>query len=219
VDEEASMATRRKVSNLLARAVLGTLVQRPMHPYEIASLLRERGKDEDMEIKWGSLYTVVRNLVKHGFLEVAGSRREGARPERTIYRITAAGLAELRDWTRELVATPQPEHPRFKAGLSMLPALPPDEVVAALRERVASLEQSMAAQRESLARHADVPKLFLIEDEYELTVRAAELAWVRGLLAELTNETFPGLAAWRTWHATGEVPPEYAELADRGSTE
>jgi DNA-binding PadR family transcriptional regulator len=213
------MIKRRKVANLLALAVLGTVVQRPMHPYEIASLLRERGKDEDMEIKWGSLYTVVRNLARHGFLEVVDSRREGARPERTIYRITDAGLAELRDWTRELVATPQPEHPRFKAGLSMLPALPPDEVAAALRERVAALEQAIAAQRESVARHADVPRLFLVEDDYELTVRAAELAWVRGLLAELTDETFPGLAAWRDWHATGKVPPEYAALADRGSTE
>jgi DNA-binding PadR family transcriptional regulator len=210
------MAKSRKVSNLLALAVLGTVVQHPMHPYEIASLLRARGKDDDMEIKWGSLYTVVRNLAKHGFIEVVDSRREGARPERTIYRITDAGFAELRDWTRELVATPQPEHPRFKAGLSMLAALPPDEVADALRERIASLESMIAAQR---ARNEDVPRLFLIENEYELAVRDAELTWVRGLLDELTNETFPGLAAWRHWHATGEIPSEYAELADRGSTE
>jgi len=50
------MAERRKVANLLALAVLATVVQRPMHPYEIASLLRARGKDDDMEIKWGSLW-------------------------------------------------------------------------------------------------------------------------------------------------------------------
>jgi DNA-binding PadR family transcriptional regulator len=211
------MAKPRKVSNLLALAVLGTVVQHPMHPYEIASLLRARGKDEDMEIKWGSLYTVVRNLARHGFIEVVDSRREGARPERTIYRITDAGLAELRDWTRELVATPQPEHPRFKAGLSMLPALPPDEVADALRERIAALESMIATQQQ--VGNEDVPRLFLIENEYELAVRDAELTWVRGLLDELTNETFPGLTAWRHWHATGEIPSEYAELADRGSTE
>lgn len=213
------MAKRRKVANLLALAVLGTVTQRPMHPYEIASTLRAQGKDEDMAIKWGSLYTVVGNLAKHGFIEVAGSQREGARPERTIYRITEAGRAELRDWTRELVSTPQPEHPRFKAGLSMLAVLPPDEVADALRERVVALERAIAAQRATLAVEPDLPRLFLVENEYELAVRAAELAWVRGLLDELTDETFPGLAAWRKWHATGEIPPEYAELADRGSTE
>jgi DNA-binding PadR family transcriptional regulator len=209
---------RRKVANLLALAVLGTVVQRPMHPYEIASLLRARGKDDDMEIKWGSLYTVVRNLTKHGFLEVVDSRREGARPERTIYRITDAGRAELRDWTRELVATAQPERPRFKAGLSLLSALPPEEAVAALHERMADLARTIATQRESLAAYADVPRLFLVEDEYELAVREAELVWVRGLLAELTEETFPGLAAWRHWHAIGEPPSEHGELAERGST-
>jgi len=117
------VARQRKVGNLLALAVLATVLQRPMHPYEIASLLRARGKEDDMEIKWGSLYTVVRNLTKHGFLEVVDSRREGARPERTIYRITDAGHAELVDWVRELVSTPQPEYPRFKAGLSVLAAL------------------------------------------------------------------------------------------------
>jgi DNA-binding PadR family transcriptional regulator len=213
------MTARRKVANLLALAVLGTVVQRPMHPYEIASLLRARGKDDDMEIKWGSLYTVVRNLAKHGFVEVVGSQREGARPERTVYGITDAGRAELRDWTRELVATPQPEHPRFKAGLSMLSVLPPEEATIALRERLVELERMVAAQRALLATHADVPRLFLVENEYELAVREAEVAWVRGLLDELTTETFPDLAGWRQWHATGELPPEAVELAERGSTE
>lgn len=214
------MAKRRKVANLLALAVLSTVTQRPMHPYEIASLLRVRGKDEDMEIKWGSLYTVVRNLTKHGFIEVVESQRDGARPERTIYRITDSGRAELRDWARELVAELQPERPRFKAGLSVLPVLPPDEATNALRERLAELERVVAAQRASLAEHgAEVPRLFLVEVEYELAVREAEVAWLRGLLDELTAETFPDLAVWRKWHTTGETPPEFAELAERGSTE
>jgi DNA-binding PadR family transcriptional regulator len=213
------MVKQRKVANLLALAVLATVTQKPMHPYEIASVLRFQGKDDDMEIKWGSLYTVVRNLTKHGFIEVVGSQREGARPERTIYGITDAGRVELRDWTRELISTPQPEHPRFKAGLSVLSILPPDEAVAALSERLAELELAIDRQRAALAKHADVPRLFLVEDEYELAVREAEVVWVRGLLAELTKETFPDLVMWRNWHATGKIPPELAELAERGHTE
>ena len=210
---------KRKVSNLLALAVLGTVVQRPMHPYEMASFIRARGKDDDMDVKWGSLYTVVRNLTKHGFLEVVESQREGARPERTIYRLTEAGLAELRDWTNELVATLAPEHPHFTAGLSMLPALEPAEAAAALRTRVTHLERAVAAQRAALETYADVPRLFMVESEYELAMREAELAWVRGLLDELTDETFPHLEVWRKWHATGEAPAEFAELAERGGTE
>ena len=48
-----------------------------MHPYEMASELRERGKDQSIKIKWGSLYTVVQNLEKHGF--VAGRRHQPPR--------------------------------------------------------------------------------------------------------------------------------------------
>lgn len=212
---------KRKVANLLALVVLGTVIQKPMHPYEIASLLRARGKDDDVEIKWGSLYTVVRNLAKHGFLEVVDSRREGARPERTIYAITEAGRAELVDWTRELVATPQSEHPRFRAGLSLLAALPPAEAAAALGERLAALDRVVADGRAALeSERADgVPRLFLVEVEYELAVRAAEADWVRGLREELTSGSLPGLDHWQRWHETGEIPPELAELAERGTTE
>ena len=85
------MAKRRKVGNLLGLAVLSAVALKPMHPYEIASVLRERGKDQDIPIKWGSLYTVVANLEKHGFLKAAESVRQGGRPERTVYRITEAG--------------------------------------------------------------------------------------------------------------------------------
>ena len=96
-----------------------------MHRYEMAAAMRARGKDRDMDIKWGSLYTVVANLEKNGFLEAIEITRQGARPERTIYQITDAGRDELVAWTRELIAEPAAEHTRFGAGLSVLAALSP----------------------------------------------------------------------------------------------
>jgi len=211
------MAAKRKVENLMALAVLGTVVQQPMHRYQIASLIRARGKDQDMDVKWGSLYTVVQNLAKHGFLEVAGTDRQGARPERTVYRITEAGRQELLDWTRELLSTPEPEHPKFAAGLSVQMILPPDEVIALLRTRLGALEQSLAARRAVLDEsREEVPRLFLIESEFGLAMLEAEAAWVSALLDELTSGTFPDLAMWRTFHESGEMPPELVELAERG---
>ncbi len=95
----------RKVSNMLGLAVLATVVERPMHPYEMATVIRERGKDQDMTLKWGSLYTVVQNLHRHGFIEVVESARHGGRPERTVYRITDAGRAVYRANRAAWVAT------------------------------------------------------------------------------------------------------------------
>ena len=111
------MAKRRKVGNLLALAVLTSLVERPMHPYEMASEMRERGKDQSIKINWGSLYTVVQNLEKHGLIAAAGTSRQGRHPERTIYEITPEGRDELTDWLEELLAVPEREYTRFEAAL------------------------------------------------------------------------------------------------------
>ncbi len=212
------MVEHRKVANLLALAVLSTVVQRPMHRYEMASIMRARGKDHDMLIKWGSLYTVVQNLERHGFLEIIGTDRKGARPERTVYQITEAGRQELADWTRDLISNPQPEHPRFAAGLSVLTALPPDEVIALLRIRLGTLRESITDRRALIDEHsAEIPRVFLIENEYTVAIMAAEAAWVQSLLDELISGTYPGLSAWRQWHRTGEIPEELAELAERGA--
>lgn len=208
----------RKINNLLALAVLATVVERPMHPYEMASLMRARGKDQDMEIKWGSLYRVVENLEKHGFLEVASSERQGGRPERTVYRITPAGRVELVDWTRDLVGTPSRKPAPFTAGLSVLGVLAPDDVAALLTRRAGLLETEIADADAALRGYvAEVPRLFLVEAEYELAMRRAELTWVRSLLDEITEGTLPGLAEWRTFHETGEMPADIAALAARGA--
>ena len=148
---------------------------------------------------------------------MVGTSRQGARPERTVYRITEAGRQEMLDWTRELLSTPDPEHPRFAAGLSVHMVLPPDEVVGLLRTRLGALEEAIAARRGALAEHSgDVPRLFLIEDEFMVAMLAAEAAWTSAFLDELTSGTFPDLAMWNAYHATGELPPELAELAERG---
>jgi DNA-binding PadR family transcriptional regulator len=204
------VAKRRKVGNLLALAVLSALVERPMHPYEMASVLRERGKDQDMKIKWGSLYTVVGNLEKHGLIAATESVRQGGRPERTVYRLTDAGRAELTDWMRELVATPEPEQPRFAAALSVLAILPPHEATSLLRERLTNLRAQLTADERAVAETArQLPRLFLLENEYDLALRRAEADWLAALVDELTAGTFPDLAGWQQFHDTGQVAAEF----------
>ncbi|MEV4515902.1 helix-turn-helix transcriptional regulator [Dactylosporangium sp. NPDC049525] len=200
------MAKRRKVGNLLGLQLLATLVERPMHPYEMATELRGRGKEQDLKIQWGSLYTVVQNLEKHGFIEVAETTREGRRPERTVYQLTQAGREEAADWLREIVGVPEREYPRLKTALSVIGVLPPDEVIDLVERRIAVLERQLAEERADLAKfQATVPRLFLVEVEYSIAIEQAEVDWLRGLLAELTAGTLPGMAAWRHYHETGEL--------------
>lgn len=214
------MAKRRRVGNLLGLAILALLAPGiPMHPYEMAGVLRRTGKERDMKIKWGSLYTVVGNLERHGLIEATSSSRDGRRPERTVYAITGAGREELRDWLRELVAEPEVEVPRFEAALSVLGVLAPDEALDLLGQRLAALEAGIAEQRANLDQHAAfVHRIFLIEDEYALAMRVAEAEWVRTLIRELTDGTISGVEEWRTSHRTGAVPPQWTQLLEEMRT-
>ena len=210
------MARRRKVSNLLALSLLTLLTERPMYPYEMASMLRQRGKDNSIKINWGSFYTVVQNLEKNGFIEAVEVAREGRQPERTTYRLTDAGRAELMDWMRELLSVPEREHTKFEAALGESAVVPPDELIDLLQQRLAALEEAntrIQAELETLV--TQLPRLFLIESQYYLAQRRAEEEWVRGLLKEFTSGTFPGLDDWRRFHATGEVPDDVQALAEQ----
>lgn len=212
------MAKKRKVGNLLALGVLATLIERPMHRYEIAAQMRERGKDRDMDVKWGSLYTVVQNLEKHGFVEVSGSERDGARPERTIYRLTEAGRAEAEDWLRELISTPEPEHHRFVAGLSIVAMLPPEEVITLLDERIRRLGAEISARQHGIDEEAKtLPRLFLVESEFQVAMLAAEAEWVTTLRAELTSGSFPDIDFWRRFHTEDIPPADVVDMVEGGT--
>jgi DNA-binding PadR family transcriptional regulator len=207
------MAQRRKVGNLMALSLLTLLSERPMYPYEMASELRGRGKDQAIKINWGSFYTVVQNLEKYGFIEAVNVGREGRQPERTTYQITEAGRAELTDWLRELLSVPEREYTRFEAALGEAAVLGPDEVADLLRQRLEALDAVIAEHQAGMVTWgAGLPRLFLIESEYHLALRQAEAEWVRGLLKEFTDGTFPGLDVWRRFRETGEFPEDLLPL-------
>jgi DNA-binding PadR family transcriptional regulator len=133
------MAKKRR-SNPLALAVMVLLFEQPMHPYEMATTLKQRHKHDSIKIRFGSLYTVIHALVAEGLIAPRETVREGRRPERTVYELTPAGQAEMRDWQRALIGEPVKEYTHFEAGLCLLGALPPGEAIELLRRRQAKLE-------------------------------------------------------------------------------
>lgn len=206
------MARRRKLTNPLGLAVLATLMSGPMHPYQIARLLKHRGKDDSIKIRYGSLYTVVQDLENRGFVEAEGTVRAGHRPERTVYRLTDDGQHELEDRIRDLISEPVKEYPIFTSALSLVAVIHPDELAGLLAERLQALEIEIAATT-GIVDHAvahRLPRLFLLETEYGLAMKRAEAEWVRGLMRELADGTFSDLKFWRAWHETGEFPGELA---------
>jgi DNA-binding PadR family transcriptional regulator len=196
------MAKKRKVGNVLALAVLSYLTQRPMHPYELSRILRDNGDARSIKFNHGSLYMVVQQLAKAGFIAEQETNRDGQRPERTVYALTDAGRDELRDWLRELVSEPEHEYPHFVAALSLIAALPPSEAVPLLRQRVIRLGEQRAEIRTLIDRAlADgVPALFLVEEEYRLAMAEAESAFVERFLHQITDPDTGWAPMWAQFH-------------------
>lgn len=192
-------------SNPLALAVLVSLYEKPMHPYEVAQTLRARAKQESVRLNYGSLYAVVESLEKKGFVKATGTVREGKRPERTVYEITDDGAREMNEWMTELISVPAKEYPAFMAGLSFLPSLPPDEALDALRSRRDALKVKLAGMRGAMkaAHDAGLPRIFELETEYEEQQLSAELKFVSALVDEMTSGSLEGLEMWGMFHTEG----------------
>jgi DNA-binding PadR family transcriptional regulator len=189
-------------SNPLALAVLSCLAERPMHPYEIASTLKERGKHESIKLNYGSLYTVVESLVRRGLIAEQETVREGRRPERTIYAITEAGQREHDDWLSDMVSEPAKEFVQFEAALSLAGGLPPADFVPLLRKRRDRLHYEIR-QLESIGEamaERGIPEVFYVEGEYRIALKKAELAFAEELIHRITDRKLGGLELWEQFH-------------------
>jgi DNA-binding PadR family transcriptional regulator len=175
--------------------VLNLLNERPMHPYEMRSLMRERGHDRAFRIRESSVYDTVARLADRSFIEPVEVSREGRRPERTVYAITEAGRDELLAWLWELASEPAAEYPAFAAPLMFIYSLGKDRTLAAFQQRAARLEADISAsdtyRQAFTAQMPGFVRIFGIEDEYAQAMRRAELAWVRATIAELRDGMFP----------------------------
>lgn len=184
--------------DLIGLAVLGVLSEGPHHPYEMQRLMVERHKDFAIG-KGRSFYDAVERLQRLGLIEPVETSREGRRPERTVYRITEAGIEQFEVRLRALLATPTPDQPTFAAAVSILGYLPPSDVLATFRDRevalaglIAQLEAQTRALREDLA----LPRLLSLELEVALAWRRAELAWLRSVVEDLRSGRLSWDADW-----------------------
>lgn len=174
--------------NLWALTVLSFLRERPMHPYEMQRLIRERAKDDALDLKPGSLYHAIERLERAGLIEPVETSREGRRPERTTYRVTEAGVDELLEWLRELLSRPSSDPREFLVALSHLPHLQPEEVMECLQTRAVYLEAEVAALDTMLRTMTlRIGRIVLLETDLARAWKQTELEWVCCLIDDLQS--------------------------------
>jgi len=193
-------------SSPLALAVLSLLHAAPLHPYAIQRLLKEWGKDNVINVgQRANLYKTIKRLLQAGLIAVRQTERDQQYPERTVYELTEAGRRASHDWLTDMVVRPRNEFPQFPAALSFLMMLTPEEARTALEQRASALRGQLAALTANLANLAPtLPKVTLMDDEYVQATISAELAWIDGVVADLSS----GALSW-----------SYEELADALGTQ
>jgi DNA-binding PadR family transcriptional regulator len=195
---------KRTIRNPLALAILGLLLEKPMHPYEISSTLRERLKDSSFKINSGSLYDTIEALARERWIAPQETVRDSARPERTVYVHTELGRSEFVRWLDELIRVPVDEFPKFVAAIGYLGALGRQRADDALVERVRHLTVRIQEAEQVLAETVgtgQVPRLFMLEVECQVHAWEAEVDWVRRTIREIRDGSLP----WPDAKA-GEVP-------------
>jgi len=186
----------------LGLAVLSLLHAAPLHPYGMQRLLKLWGKDNVINVgQRANLYKTIRRLDQAGLIAVRQTERDQQYPERTVYELTEAGRQVTQEWLTDMLARPRNEYPRFPAALSFIMLLSPAEAAAVLEQRAAAVRSQLAGMDAGLADAAFLPRVVLMDDEYQRAMCNAELAWIEGVAADLRSGS---------WSWSYE---EFAELA------
>ncbi|TVT20155.1 helix-turn-helix transcriptional regulator [Amycolatopsis rhizosphaerae] len=196
------MPARPQPLTPLGMAILELLHEKPIHPYEMTQLMRQRQVDRRVKLRPGSLYHTVDRLQAQGFIEIVDTQRQGRRPERTVYAMTEAGRDAFVDQTREMLAFPAPEYPQYPVALSAASELDRQDAIDQLKMRVIALRARIAADEvvAKEVRDRELPVMYWIDHLYDHHQRRSQLAWTEQLVADLESGRIP-------WPDAKKPPP------------
>jgi DNA-binding PadR family transcriptional regulator len=178
----------------LALAVLSLLGAGPLHPYGMQRLIKQWHKDQVVNVgNRANLYKTIKRLNEAGLIAVRHTERDQQYPERTVYELTEVGRQLGREWLIDMLSTPRNEFPEFPAALSFVMLLGPEATQAVLERRVELLRKNLAGLERDLEGHSGtLPRVTLLESEYQRAVTAAELSW----LSDVVDDLRTGVLTW-----------------------
>lgn len=169
--------------------VLALLSAGPLHPYGMQRLIKTWGKDQVVNIgQRANLYKTIRRLHEAGLIAVRQTERPQQYPERTVYELTDEGRRAGMRWLEDMLATPRNEYPAFPAALSFAMLLEPEQVTRILSQRLEAVHDRLAELDAQLQdeRHR-LPRIGLIETEYQRAVTDTEARWLESLIADINS--------------------------------
>ena len=177
-----------KVVRLL---VLGTLARfGPMHGHQLKRNIQTINVEAWSDVRAGSLYHALHQLASEGMIELVQTERPGRLPARTVYRVTAAGEAELEALRDRALGEVRASADPFDVALWVAAGLEPARLAEVVRRRLDTLRQQLAdlaAERRSLVAEGTIPAVGAILMAHGEARLEAEVRWHETLLVALPS--------------------------------
>jgi DNA-binding PadR family transcriptional regulator len=190
-------------------AVLCLLHVGPLHPYGMQRLIKTWGKDEVVNIgQRANLYKTIKRMHEAGLIAVRQTERAQQYPERTVYELTDEGRSTGRRWLAEMLAAPRSEYPAFPAALSFAMLLGPEAVCIELSLRLTQVLARLEHLDSQIEGHPQgLPRITLIESEYQRAVTDAEVRWLSSVIDDLKS----GRLSWDHEQLAAQADQDYAQ--------
>jgi len=166
---------------LVAHGLLGLLEDRPKHGYELRRSFDERLAGS-RPLRSGQVYSTLGRLERDGRVDEVGEER-GPGPERRLYAITDAGVAELERWLSA------PEAPEAylqsvlyaKVIVALSSGRSAQAVLDAQRDRHVAAMRKLTREKE----HADLAGV--VRADFALLHLDADVRWIDVTLARVAR--------------------------------
>ena len=155
-----------------------------MSGYDIKRFLKNLSWLIDVP-SFGSLYPSLHALLKDGLVTMEVVVRQD-RPPRKIYTITEAGKEALQAWLSQ-PSEPNASLKKFVMRLALAGQLSQVGLLAHLEQRRARVAAQKASLEQFIAKGEDADLGERLMLNYELSLAAAELAWLDSTLARLSQ--------------------------------
>ena len=170
-------------------ALLGLLAERPRHPYQIETEVRNRDMRAWTDLSMSSIYKLLRKLERDGFVVSKTQLSEQNRARKT-YEITEDGMDLLRERVRVILSEPQSVKWPIDVAISNLAVIPVEEAAACLRTYRGGLEERLNGYRalEDYLRTEGCPAYRFAFARRPARMLEGEIRWVDEYIEELLAE-------------------------------
>jgi DNA-binding PadR family transcriptional regulator len=169
--------------------LLGLLVEKPRHGYELDEVINTRGMREWTEIGFSSIYYLLGRLRDRGLITEIDTSRSARGKARRVYGPTAEGRRACARSAEAAVAELRPVFPPILVGLANQPVIAPERLRAALDRRAAALTEKKAAIGAARDAQPDMPGFVRTIFDHTLGQLAAEQRWLVTYRAELLDRS------------------------------